>query len=201
MGGSVTTVCSVGRTFLRPPETGWEMAADVVRIAALVSVPVAAVGWGATQLGIFLLALLGVVVPRALGVRAALDLATCLFCVVATWSNVFDLYTTVIGWDKLIHFGLTGVLTALALVIAQRVGFLPSVGGQRLGYVIVATVVGLGLGALWEILEWAGHTFISPGIFVGYVDTIGDLGADGFGGLLTGLAAPGLLARSRESDA
>ncbi|ROQ40705.1 hypothetical protein EDF46_0065 [Frondihabitans sp. PhB188] len=166
-----------------------------MRGLAVVSIVVATIGWGPVQLGVFALAMLGVIVPRALGVRSALDLATGIACLTAAWSNVFELYTTVIGWDKLIHFALTGCLTALALVIAQRSRLLPGVGDHRIGFAVVATIAGLGLGAVWEMLEWAGHSFISPGIFVGYVDTIGDLAADGLGGLFAGVFASALLAR------
>jgi hypothetical protein len=43
--------------------------------------------------------------------------------------------------------------------------------------------------------EWLGHNFVDSKIFVGYDDTIGDLAADGSGGLLVGLGLPWLAAR------
>ena len=52
-----------------------------------------------------------------------------------------------------------------------------------------------GLGAtaavLWEIGEWAGHTFLDPSIYVGYADTVGDLAA----GLAGSVVAAVVLAR------
>jgi hypothetical protein len=187
-------VRSTGDTFLRRPASAAAVVADVVRGIAVVSVAVATIGWGPVEFAVFMLSLLGALVPRALGIRAPLDIATGVTCVVAAWSNVFDLYTAVIGWDKVVHFALTAVVAALVVVVTRRTGFLPPVAGHRVGHAVVATLLGLGLGALWEMGEWAGHMFVDTGIFVDYVDTIGDLGADGLGALVAGLALPWLLA-------
>jgi hypothetical protein len=186
-------VRSTGDTFLRRPGSAAAVVADVVRAVAAVSVVAATIGWGPVEFAVFMLSLLGALVPRALGIGAPLDIATGVTCVVAAWSNVFGLYTTVLGWDKVVHFALTAVVAALVVVVTRRSGFLPPVTGHRLGHATVATLLGLGLGALWEMGEWAGHTFIDTGIFVHYVDTIGDLGADGLGALMAGLALPWLI--------
>lgn len=196
----MSRVSSISESFRRRPVTSGEWLADAIRVIAALSVVVAAAGWGFVELAVFMLALLGTIVPRALGVRALLDVTTGLTCVVAAWSNVFSLYTTLIGWDKVIHGVLTGVIAALVVVISQRTAFLPPLAGHRVGHATVATVLGLGLGALWEIGEWAGHTFVDSAVFVGYVDTIGDLGADGAGALLAGLALPLLVEGGRHHD-
>ena len=47
----------------------------------------------------------------------------------------------------------------------------------------------LALSAIWEMVEWAGRTFIAPEIFVSYQDTIGDMAAGGLGSLLAGIVA------------
>lgn len=191
---------AISQAFLRRPSSASEVAADVVRALTVVSVVVATVGWGAIEFAVFMLALLGTLVPRALGARGALDVATGVSCLVAAWSNVFHLYTRVIGWDKLVHGVLTGCLVALLVLIAQRIRFLPALDGHRAAHAVSATLVGLGLGSLWEMGEWAGHTFIDPGIVVGYVDTVGDLAYDGLGGLVAGLALPFLLHRDGDDD-
>lgn len=189
---------TLGDSFLRRPATAGELTADAVRVLTLLSVVVATGGWGPVEFAVFALALLGTVVPRALGVPAGLDIATGVTCLVAAWSNVFDLYTTLIGWDKVVHAVLTGVLAALVVVIGQRSGLLAPLAGHRLGHTVLATLVGIGLGALWEIGEWAGHTFVDQSVFVGYVDTIGDLAYDAIGGLVAGLALPILLRRRHD---
>lgn len=175
--------------FLRRPESPAARVADGVRLLAAASVVAAALGWGWIQFAVFMLALLAALVPRALAFPSALDIATGTTALVAAWSNVLDLYETVPGWDKLIHATLGGLVALLAVTLAQRAGIAPVAGGRRAVplLLILAVAFGLATGAVWEILEWAGHTYIDPGVHVGYDDTIGDLAADGFGSLVAGL--------------
>lgn len=182
-------------TFLRSPTRPSEFAADAVRIVAALSVVVAGIGWGFVEIAVMMLALAAVLAPRALGVRAGLDLATGATVLVAAWSSVFELYTSVVGWDTVVHLVLNGLLAALAVITAQRAGFLPE-RGHRPGLVVATVCVGLAAGVLWEIGEWLGHTLIDEAIFVGYDDTIGDLVAGGLGALSAGLLLPVLAARS-----
>lgn len=189
---TIDRVSALSQTFLRRPATPGEVVADVVRLATILSVVVVTVSVGAVQFGVFMLALLGTLVPRALGVRASLDVLAGVSCLVAAWSNVFDLYTRVLGWDKVVHAVLTAALVALAVEIGRLAGVL-SEAAPRGGLIVAATLIGLGLGGIWEALEWAGHTFVDPGVVVGYVDTIGDLGADGVGGLVAGFTLPFLI--------
>lgn len=181
-------------TFLRRPAHPGDYLADSIRILIALSVVVAGWGWGAVQIAIFMLALLGALLPRALGVRSALDAGVGLVVLVAAWSNVFHLYTEVFGWDKLIHFLLTGLLASLATITAQRSGLLTAAPGHRGGVVVVTMAFGVAAGALWEGLEWAGHALAIAPIYVGYSDTIGDLAADALGALTAGLALPFLAA-------
>lgn len=183
-------------TFLRRPTGRGELVADGARALVLISVVVAGFGWGVVQVGIFMLAVLGALVPRALGVRPAVDIATSVVLLMAAWSNVFDLYTEVYAWDKVIHAVLTGLLTTLGIVAAQRASILPAVEGHRVGLAIAAVALGLGLGSLWEMLEWLGNAMTDAVIFVSYDDSIGDLAADGLGALIAGIALPFLTGRS-----
>ncbi|WFR68600.1 hypothetical protein P9139_11135 [Curtobacterium flaccumfaciens] len=142
------------------------------------------------------LCLLGVVVPRMLGLRPAFDVLVCVLVLVAGWSSVLEWYTTVFLWDKLVHVLLTGLLAAVAYVIGADLGAVGAPDRGRLPVVVVlATITGFGIGAVWEVGEWAGHTYVDPAVFVGYRDTIGDLAADGLGGLLAGFGLPWLAGR------
>lgn len=176
--------------FLRRPETHAVRVADGIRVLAAASVVAAAVGWGWIQFAVFMLALLATLVPRALALPGAIDIATGITAVVAAWSNVLDLYEIVPAWDKLIHALLGGLVALLAVTLAQRAGAVPAAGDRRAVPLLVTTTVAFGLatGVLWEMLEWTGHTYIDPGVHVGYDDTIGDLAAGGFGSLVAGLS-------------
>lgn len=182
---------TLGPTFLRPRF----LVADVVRGLTLVSLVVATIGWGGTAFPVMALCLLGVVVPRMLGLRPAFDVLVCVLVLVAGWSSVLEWYTSVFLWDKLVHVLLTGLLAAVAYVLGSDVRAVPAPHSERPVVVaVLALCAGLAIGAAWEMGEWLGHNFVDSAIYVGYDDTIGDLAADGFGGLLAGFGLPWLAA-------
>lgn len=181
------TVSNVTRT----PIGAGEITADVVRALGLASTAVAAVALGFTNFAMFALILFGLALARAMRLRPALDVAFCVTLLVAGWSSTLDLYTTVPGWDLLIHFVANGVIAAVAFILyatATPAGrAMTSRGMTGANAVLLTTSFGLALAAIWEMAEWAGHTFIDPTIFVDYTDTIGDMVAGGLGAALAGL--------------
>jgi hypothetical protein len=194
---------TLAETFLRRPHGVLEYVADAVRVVAALSVVVVGVGWGVVEIAVLMLALLGTLVPRMLGLRATFDLMVGVAALGAAWSSVFELYTRITGYDTVVHFVLNGLLAAVFVVLAHRAGWVVSPdhgdgrGGAgrsaRVGSVLVTVAFGLAAGTLWEMGEWAGHTLVDSAIFVGYDDTIGDLAAGGLGSLLAGLALPFLV--------
>jgi hypothetical protein len=194
---------TLAETFLRRPHGVLEYAADAVRVVAALSVVVVGVGWGVVEIAVLMLALLGTLVPRMLGLRATFDLMVGIAALGAAWSSVFELYTRVTGYDTVVHFVLNGLLSAVFVVLARRAGWVVSPGhddgrggaarSARVGSVLLTVAFGLAAGTLWEMGEWAGHTLVDSAIFVGYDDTIGDLAAGGLGSLLAGLALPFLV--------
>ncbi|NKF32350.1 hypothetical protein HER21_38640, partial [Pseudomonas sp. BGM005] len=108
---------------------------------------------------------------------------------VAAWSNVFDLYRTVTGWDLVLHFLCTGVLAVIAAVILTHTGVVPlaaAVDGsghslRRRTPVVLVPLVALAISAVWEMIEWLGWRYLSEDIFVTYQDTIGDMVLGGLG--------------------
>lgn len=176
-------------TFLRPLRGAGMIAADALRAVGLLSVPVVVVGWSGVGVAVILLALLGLVVPRFLGVRPGFDIAFCATILVAAWSSVVQLYVTVPAWDIPMHLVLTGLIAAMGFLLLTRLGILPPADAISLAGRLVLTVpLGLAFAVIWEVGEWAGHTFVSSEVYVGYDDTIGDMVVGGLGSLLAGLA-------------
>ncbi|MET0303604.1 MAG: hypothetical protein ABW040_06105 [Microbacteriaceae bacterium] len=174
--------------FLHPPSSVAEVLADLLRIAGLVSVVVAAIAWTASDAGVLAFVLLGLVIPRFLGMRALLDVLSGATLLVAGWSSVIDVYSRIGWWDLAVHFLGGGVVAAMSYLLFVRLGWLP---GPRqttaVAVVVLATVIGLAGGAVWELLEWLGHTFIDSAIFVDYDDTIGDMALGGLGSVAAGV--------------
>lgn len=188
------------RTFLRRPTGAAEITADLLRLAGVVSVIVAAIWWGPVQAGVLALSVIGLVLSRFLGVRPALDTAFSLSLLVAAWSSVLDLYGAIVGWDLLVHFIANGLLAAMLYVLCARWGIVPDPGTDRVplaGLVVVTGSLGATAGVVWEIAEWWGHTYIESDIFVGYDDTIGDLAIGLLGAIAAGLVMRVLTAHPR----
>ncbi|HWS50016.1 MAG TPA: hypothetical protein VN241_03315 [Microbacterium sp.] len=176
--------------FLRPPANAGEYAADALRLLGVLSVVAAVIWWSPTDAGIIALAVPALMVPRVLGLRAWFDIAVNVTVLVAAWSNVLDLYRTIAGWDLVVHFVCTGVIAATAYIVLARLGVVPAAGTEAFtgrGAVVITSVLGLAVSAIWEMVEWAGYTFITDEIFVAYVDTIADMAVGGVGALAAGV--------------
>ncbi|MET1051199.1 MAG: hypothetical protein ABWX65_01030 [Mycetocola sp.] len=188
------------RTFLRRPHGAAELTADAIRAIGLLSVVVALVGWPVLDVSVFAAALLGLVVPRFLGVRPGLDIAMGIVVLVAAWSALLELYDAIEYWDFYVHFALNGLTAAILYVLAVRLGIVPDPASARVrlsAIVALTTAFGLAAAVIWELAEWAGFTFVDQTIFVGYNDTIGDFVAGGLGSLLAGLMGRQVVGESR----
>lgn len=121
-----------------------------------------------------------------------------------TAGRVLDLYEAGILYDKLIHFGNSGLF---AIVSFLGVYTLEMTGKIRTGVLLnVAGIflITLGIGALWEILEFASDALFAQGAqgapsMSPLEDTMWDLIVDGAGGLIGGILGAWYMKRSRRS--
>lgn len=185
---------------VRAPSGIAEITADALRAVALVAIVVAGIGWG--PLAGLSLALVagGMLVPRLLGLRPSVDIAFGLVLLVSVWSSVLGIYLTTRWWDLPMHFLTNGLLAAVAYVLLVRLRVLADAATlprPMVSHIVLTTALGVLLGAIWEIWEWLGHTFIDETIFVGYTDTIGDLVWGTAGAVLAGCCMPYITARGR----
>lgn len=181
------SAADVRTDFLRPPETIMEWIADALRAVGVAGVVVAAIAFRPTDAGILALALPALMAPRMLGLRPAFDAAVGASVLIAAWSNVLGLYTSVPGWDLLVHLVTTAVLAVVTAVILTRAGVASLTrGGPRRAPLVLLPLIALAISALWEMIEWAGWRFVSDDIYVTYQDTIGDMVFGGLGGMLAG---------------
>jgi len=172
----------------RPPRSVTDWLADLTRAIAIVVVVVALFALPFTDFAVLSMSLPAVMLSRMIGLRSGLDLVTCVTVFVAAGSNVIDLYRTWTGWDLVVHLACTGVLAAVALVLLDDARVIPPTGRRRTP-IVVATMAGLALSAVWEMVEWFGYRFITDAIFVTYDDTIGDMMAGGTGAFVAGVLA------------
>ena len=180
----------MARMLLRPPSGAAEVVADGLRVLAVISIVVAGIGWGALSALSFVFAFAAMLIPRALRVRPAFDIAFCAAVLVSTWSSVMGIYLSTRWWDMPMHFLTNGLCAAMLYVVLVRLRVLAdaeTLPRPVLSAAVMVTALGLAIGVLWELFEWFGLNYIDPEIFVGYVDTIGDLVQGGLGSLAAGL--------------
>lgn len=186
------------RTLLRAPVGPAEVVADVLRLLGAVSIVVAGIGWGPLSSLSFVALVVVMLVPRLLRVRPAFDIAFCAALLLSTWSSVLGLYLSARWWDDPMHFLTNGLCAAMLYLVLVRLGVLAdaeTLPHPVLGAAVMTTTLGLSMGALWEVFEWFGRTYIDEEIFVGYEDTLGDLMFGGLGSLAAGLGMRYLAAR------
>ena len=106
---------------------------DVVRAAAVVSLVVGTAALGAVAGALFLLVLGGVVVPRALGLPAVLDVAYGTSLLVAAWAAQLGWYDAVPWLDLVVHGVCTGLVAAVAHLALARWGLLADPGASADG--------------------------------------------------------------------
>ncbi|MCK0116461.1 hypothetical protein BCE75_103276 [Isoptericola sp. CG 20/1183] len=191
---STSSPAATWRTAWRaePGRPWWGIAlGDLLRVAALVSVVLAGILFGGTATALFLFVLGGTMLPRAIGTPAALDISYCAALLAAAWCAQLEVYQRVDWLDLVVHAATTGAIAAVAHQAFARAGLIAPARRARASAAL--QIVGLGsvVAVVWELLEWAGYTFVDDTIFVTYPDTLGDLAA----GLVGSAVAAALVAR------
>lgn len=147
-------------------------------LAAAVLVAFARVGFG-NGFGPVALVATGAVFAAAHATRVpagwSLAFVASLFSQALAWGG--DVYGAGDGFDAVVHFLTTAAATLAALALGLRETF-PVLARRPLELTAVMLSIGLGLGACWEVLEWAAG---APGMSLG--DSMLDLIADGLGAL------------------
>jgi hypothetical protein len=176
--------------------------ADLLRTAVLVSGVLMLVLGNVAAAGGFAIVFVVLLATRVLKVPSPFDAAFCLALLAAMWAAAQEWYTSVVWVDEVVHFVATGATAAAAYLMLARLEMLPGVeellhAARRFSLVLLLTIFGLGLAALWEFVEWVGQQVAPEQTHVGYTDTILDMMLGGLGSLISG----GLLllwARSRQ---
>jgi hypothetical protein len=161
---------------------------DVLRALLLAgAVGFAAAGDGR---GALLLAGAGVV---AWLVRFALlprvyDLCLVLALTLQAWGEALNLYDSVAWFDNVVHFSLPFFGGPTLYIVLARLDVVPdpkdaATRHHYIGIGVVAFALGVALGGLWEIVEWASDNTLGSQLQLGNDDTVGDLIADSLGSL------------------
>jgi hypothetical protein len=162
---------------------------DVLRIALLVGAVVFALlaDPGAAALLGFLGAL--TLLARLVNLPRAYDLCFTAGMVLQGYGEALGVYDSFAMFDDLVHFTLP-MLTAPVLYIAlARLEVVPDPRDEThvqhyTGIFVVTAALGVTIGALWELVEWAADTWFGTQLQLGNTDTVGDVLSDSIGSLV-----------------
>lgn len=164
---------------------------DVLRGVLVVAAVVEAAGGDAKGAGY-----LGVGALVALAIRPLLlprpaDLAVVLAVALQGFGEALRLYDDVAWFDRSVHVLIPLVVGPVLAIALARLDVVPDPADHtttrhHAGLWILATALGLSVGALWEVFEYAADGLLGSDLSQGNVDTIGDLLADAVGAILGG---------------
>lgn len=185
------TRVAAGTVPTRPPARAYEPVfvphpGDVLRLLTALSIPAAWIVSGPLSSLVMALAAGGTWVLRYYARSRSEDLAGQAVLFLGGAFSVLGTYRTIAWLDVVVHVSMLAVLTTMLGNMLVHHGMLPAAGTRRqdCGLLLSVTALGVLFAVLWEIGEWAGHSFITPEVGVGYADTIGDLAAGLLGSLL-----------------
>ncbi len=164
---------------------------DIARIAFLAGAIAFAVA-GETK-GAFNLALAFVVVlaARLANLPRLYDLAVVVAMVLTQVGEAIGMYDTLDWYDRVVHFVVPMLSSQVFYLCLARLEVLPDPRQKTLrnhlaGMFVVTFALGLAVGALWEVFEYASDGVFGSDLSEGNADTVGDLIADAAGSLAGG---------------
>lgn len=168
------------------------IAADAVRGLLVVGI-VAALISGQVGTAFRFAVVFGLTVgARLLRVPLPFGLALTIALAAETWGRFVHLYRIWDPFDELIHLAMMACLASLIYLLMARIGLVPQLRDlesprQRAALPLLAGIIGLALGALWEVYEWFVVSYLHLRVLTSYGDAMTDLLVDLGGAALGGV--------------
>jgi hypothetical protein len=151
---------------------------DVLRLVFIA----AAIVWGLTNHSV--VAVLGASVILVLARVASLprfyDFSLIVAMVLIAWGEVLGVYDHWRYYDNVVHTTVPLLVTGLVYVLLMRLGVLPELRDlkqihQRFGFFLTTLMLGMAIGAAWEIVEWTLDELTTSNLATSVTDTATDL--------------------------
>ena len=109
---------------------------------------------------------------------------------------VWNLYNQIRLFDEILHAFTTFALTLpIALLLYQVI--LIGANSRPILFILTVACLGLAIGAVWEIAEWAYDQIVPGNVILGKNDTIIDLMVDTIGSIIAGIVSVGMVRSTR----
>ena len=162
---------------------------DLLRVVFLAGVVLFALLGDVKGVGNLAVATVAVILARVAQLPRLYDLAVILAMTLTGWGEALGLYDAIAWYDNVVHF-IVPLLTSQVLYLClARIEVLPDLREETLprhhaGIWIVTFALGVAVGGLWEIFEFASDGLLGSELQLGNDDTVGDLIADSLGAMV-----------------
>jgi hypothetical protein len=164
---------------------------DVLRLAFFVGAAVFAVFGDVGGVANLLVGGIALVVARLVNLPRLYDLGFTLAMILTGFGEALGLYDAWKGYDNVVHFVTPMLSSQVAYIALARLEVLPDPRDDTstphyVGIFVVTFALGVAIGALWEIVEWASDNTLGSSLQLDNDDTVGDLIADSLGAAVGG---------------
>jgi hypothetical protein len=135
-----------------------------------------------------LVAGVALLVARAIDLPRLYDLGFTVAMIFTGWGEALGLYDAWKPDDNVVHFIVPMLTSQVAYIALARIEVLPDLREEfaprhYLGLFVVTFALGVAIGGVWEIFEWASD---ASNLSMSNDDTVGDLVSDTLGALVGG---------------
>jgi hypothetical protein len=134
---------------------------------------------------------IALLVARAIDLPRLYDLGFTIAMIFTGWGEALGLYDAWKPYDNVVHFIVPMLTSQVAYIALARIEVLPDLRDEfsprhYLGLFVVTAALGVAIGAVWELFEWASDEVFGSNLSMGNDDTVGDLASDTLGALTGG---------------
>jgi len=129
---------------------------------------------------------IALLVARAIDLPRLYDLGFTVAMILTGWGEALGLYDAWKPYDNVVHFVVPMLCSQVAYIALARIEVLPDmreefVPRRYAGIFTVTFALGVAIGGVWEIFEWASDGLLGSNLSMGNDDTVGDLISDTLG--------------------
>jgi uncharacterized membrane protein YjdF len=108
------------------------------------------------------------------------DFSLIVVLTLVSWGEVLGVYDSWRYYDNVVHTSVPLLLTGVVYVLLMRLCVLPELrdltqSRQRIGFFLTVLILGMAIGAGWEIVEWVLDTTTGSHLIISTTDTATDL--------------------------
>jgi uncharacterized membrane protein YjdF len=120
------------------------------------------------------------VLARIVSLPRFYDFSLVVVMLLIAWGEVLGVYDSWKGYDNVVHFTVPLLVTGMLYLLLVRLGVLPELGAltqvhQKFGFFLTAVMLGMAVGAGWEIVEWSLDEWAGANLVGTATDTATDL--------------------------